>query len=34
MMSRADLAMDSNAASVERTVGDGVFTLDKALKNI
>jgi len=32
MLNQADLAMDSKCRSVERTLADGVFTLEKALK--
>lgn len=32
MLNHADLALDSKCRSVERTLADGVFTLDKALK--
>lgn len=32
LLNNADLAMDSKCRSVERTLADGVFTLEKALK--
>ena len=32
LLNQADLAMDSKCRSVERTLADGVFTLEKALK--